>query len=76
MFLQIWLEAYRRLVGASVRFGSMLLFLIGLSGARLFQVRVTSLRFEPGQFVVTGGTAARPAAESFASPPRRLTEDI
>ena len=48
----------------------MLLFLIGLSSAQLFQVQMSSLRAAPGQFVMTGGAAALPAVESFALPPQ------
>ena len=48
----------------------MLLFLIGLSSAQLFQVQMSSLRAAPRQFVMTGGAVARPAVEFFASPPR------
>ena len=70
VFFQFCLEAYWRIVGDFVLLGSMLLFLIGLSAAQLFQVQLTSLRYAPGQFVVTGGTAARPGLESFVSPPR------
>ena len=47
----------------------MLLFLIGVISAQFFQLQMSSLRAAPGQFVMTGGAAARPAVESFASPP-------
>ena len=64
-----WFKAHQRLVGDFAHLGFMLLFLIGLSAAQLFQFQLTSQLDAHGQFRMTGGAAARHAVESLASPP-------
>ena len=50
----------------------MLWFLIGFGAAQLFQLPLTAQRAAPGQFLMPGGAAARPAVQSLASAPPRL----